>query len=81
LPRCCSIALRSVGSCCAGRRLGHLFPYIPGQSGYNKRVLAFAPRIVDVPSYLARISPSWCDNLRLVDATPVACGQSRETVK
>jgi hypothetical protein len=27
------------------------------------------------------VSPSWCDNLRLVDATPVPCGQSRETVK
>ena len=30
---------------------------------------------------LARISPSWCDGLRLVDATPVPCGASRETVK
>jgi hypothetical protein len=66
---------------CARRRLGHLFPYIPGQSGYNKRVRALAPQIVCVLSYLARISPSWCDNLRLVDATPVPCGQSRETVK
>ena len=66
---------------CARRRLGHLFPYIPGQSGYNKRVRALAPQIVRVLSYLARISPSWCDNLRLVDATPVPCGQSRETVK
>jgi hypothetical protein len=36
---------------------------------------------VCVLSYLARISPSWCDNLRLVDATPVPCGQSRETAK
>ena len=65
----------------ARRRLGHLFPYIPGQSGYNKRVRALAPQIVRVLCYLARISPSWCDNLRLVDATPVPCGQSRETVK
>ncbi|MCA1698382.1 MAG: IS982 family transposase, partial [Actinobacteria bacterium] len=65
----------------ARRRLGHLFRYIPGQSGYNKRVRALAPEIVRVLGYLARISPSWCDNLRLVDATPVPCGQSRETVK
>jgi hypothetical protein len=65
----------------ARRRLGHLFPYIPGQSGYNKRVRALAPEIVRVLSCLARISPSWCDNLRLIDATPVPCGQSRETVK
>jgi hypothetical protein len=66
---------------CARRRLGHLFPYIPGQSGYNKRVRALAPEIVRVLSHLARISPSWCDNLRLLDATPVPCGASRETVK
>jgi hypothetical protein len=26
-------------------------------------------------------SPSWCDGLRLLDATPLPCGQSRETVK
>ena len=63
------------------RRLGHLFPYVPKQPGYNKRVRALAPEIVRVLGYLARISPSWCDGLRLIDATPVPCGQSRETVK
>ena len=30
----------------AGRRLGHLFPYIPGQSGFNKRLRALAPQLV-----------------------------------
>ncbi len=65
----------------ARRRLGHLFGYIPGQSGYNKRVRELAPQIVTLLGYLARISPSWCDGLRLIDATPVPCGQSRETVK
>lgn len=65
----------------AKRRLGQLFPYIPGQSGYNKRVRALAPEIVRVLGLLARISPSWCDGLRLIDATPVPCGASRETVK
>jgi hypothetical protein len=63
------------------RRLGHLFPYVPGQSGYNKRVRELAPQIVAFLGYLARLSPSWCDNLRLIDATPVPCGQSRQTVK
>lgn len=63
------------------RRLGHLFPYVPGQSGYNKRVRELAPQIVWLLGYLARVSPSWCDDLRLVDATPVPCGQSRQTVK
>ena len=65
----------------ARRRLGHLFPYIPGQSGYNKRVRALAGEIAWLLGYLARVSPSWCDNLRLVEATPLPCGQSRETVK
>lgn len=65
----------------ARRRLGHLFPYIPGQSGYNKRVRDLAPQICALLGQLARISPSWCDGLRLVDATPVPCGASRETVK
>jgi hypothetical protein len=65
----------------AKRRLGHLFPYVPGQSGYNKRVRELAPRIAAFLGHLARVSPSWCDDLRLIDATPVPCGQSRETVK
>lgn len=65
----------------ARRRLGHLFPYIPNQSGYNKRVRALAPAIVAVLGHLARISPSWCDGLRLLDSTPVPCAASRQTVK
>ena len=64
----------------ARRRLGHLFPYIPGQSGYNKRIRALTGEICAVLGALARISPSWCDGLRLLDTTPVPCGQSRETV-
>ena len=28
----------------ARQRLGHLFPYIPGQSGYNKRLRSSRPR-------------------------------------
>jgi hypothetical protein len=62
-------------------RLGHLFPYIPGQSGYNKRVRALAPQIAQLVSHLAWLSPSFCDRLRLLDSTPVPCAQSRETVK
>jgi Transposase DDE domain len=65
----------------ARRRLGHLFPYLPKQPGYNKRVRALAGQIALVLGVLARSSPSWCDNLRLLDSTPVACAASRETVK
>ena len=62
-------------------RLGHLFPYIPKQSGYNKRVRALASQVCLLINLLARDSPSFCDRLRLLDSTPVPCAQSRETVK
>jgi hypothetical protein len=62
-------------------RLGHLFPYLPGQSGYHKRVKAAAPLIGRATIYLATLCPSWADSLRLLDATPVPCGTSRQTVR
>ncbi len=65
----------------AQKRLGHLFPYIPKQPGYNKRLRALAPHVCLVINHLARLSPSFCDRLRLLDSTPVPCGQSRETRK
>lgn len=65
----------------AQRRLGHLFPYIPGQAGFNKRLRALAPQLLEAITLLARLSPSFCDRLRLLDSTPVACAASRETVR
>jgi Transposase DDE domain len=65
---------------CYGR-LGHLFPYLPKQPGYHKRVKAAAPLICKTTLYLATLCPSWADQLRLTDATPVPCGTSRPTVQ
>jgi Transposase DDE domain len=65
----------------AERRLGHLFPYIPGQSGFNKRLRALAPQLLQAITLLAQLSPSFCDRLRLLDSTPVPCAASRETVR
>jgi len=65
----------------ARQRLGHLFPYIPGQSGFNKRLRALSPELVQAVTLLARLSPSFCDRLRLLDSTPVPCAASRETVR
>ena len=62
-------------------RLGHLFAYLPKQPGYNKRMRALAPQIVRLLNAIAFCSPSWCDNVRLLDSTPVPCAASRETVK
>ena len=63
------------------RRLRHLFPYVPGQSGYNRRLRAAAPALRLTPEHLARTAPSWWDQWRLLDATPVPCGASRQTVQ
>jgi hypothetical protein len=65
----------------ARRRLSHLFPYIPKQPGYNKRLRALTPQICMLIAHLARVSPSFCDRLRLLDSTPVPCGASRQTVE
>jgi hypothetical protein len=62
-------------------RLGHLFPYLPKQPGYHKRLKAAAPLICQTMVYLAALCPSWSDELRLFDATPVPCGTSRPTVQ
>ena len=62
-------------------RLGHLFGYLPNQPGYHKRLKAAAPLLAAAISHLARVSPSWCDSLRLIDATPVPCATSRQTVR
>ena len=62
-------------------RLGHLFPYLPKQPGYHKRLKAAGPLLATAMDHLARQSPGWYDPVRLIDATPVPCGASRETVK
>lgn len=65
---------------CYGR-LGHLFPNLPKQPGYHKRVKAAAPLICKATLWLASSCPSWTDQWRLLDATAVPCGMSRETVR
>ena len=62
-------------------RLAHLFPRLIDQSGYNRRLRFLAPQIGRCISYLAFVSPDFHDRIRLLDSTPVPCGQSRETVK
>jgi Transposase DDE domain len=62
-------------------RLGHLFPYLPHQPGYHKRLIAATPLVLRVIQMLAARVPSHTDQLRLIDATPLPCGTSRETVK
>ena len=55
--------------------------YLPKQPGDNKRMRALAPQIVRLLNTIAFRSPSWCDNVRLLDSTPVPCAASRGTVR
>jgi hypothetical protein len=65
----------------ARTHLAGMFPGIPHQPGYNKRLRAAATLISGTITALAKDTPSWHDVLRLLDSTPLPCGMSRETVK
>lgn len=65
----------------AREHLGHLFPYLPGQSGYNKRLRRAAELIEALIRILATDTASWNDDVWLIDSTPIECGRSRPTVK
>jgi hypothetical protein len=65
----------------AGRRLGHLFPYLPTPSAYNRRLRRAGPLVALAINDVAAHTPSFGDQLRLVDSTPVPCAASRETVR
>jgi hypothetical protein len=65
----------------ARAHLCHLFPYLPQQPGYNKRLRAAAPLIRHCIRVLAAGTSIWTDDVWIVDSTPVECGRSRETAK
>jgi hypothetical protein len=65
----------------AGRHLRHLFPYLPGQSGDNKRLRRTADLLGYLIGAVARDTALWSDDLWVVDSTPVECGRSRQTAK
>jgi len=57
------------------------YPYLPGQSGYNKRLRAALPLLKRAIRALATDSDLWADGVWLVDSTPVQCARSRPAVK
>ncbi|GAA3767887.1 transposase [Salinactinospora qingdaonensis] len=61
-------------------RIGHLFPRLPCQSEYNRHLRALTPVLLKATVWLARAVPTWQENLRLMDGTPLRCGASRATV-
>jgi len=62
-------------------RLPGAFPYLPGQSGYNKRLRAALPLLRRVIRDLAAATDLWTDPVWLVDSTPVECARSRPAVQ
>jgi hypothetical protein len=65
----------------AREHLRHLFPYLPQQSGYNKRLRRLPAAMSWLISVLARDTSLWNDDVWVVDSTPVECGRSRETAR
>jgi hypothetical protein len=59
----------------------HLFPFLPQDSGCNKRLRAALPQFKRVIRLLARDTDFWHDSVWITDSTPVPCGMSRPTVK
>jgi hypothetical protein len=65
----------------ARRQLRHLFPYLPGQPGYNKRLRKLAGTMCWLIRMLAADTSLWSDDVWVVDSTPVECGRSKETTR
>ena len=65
----------------AAKHVGHLFPRLLRQSEYNERVKAAAPLMEAALRWLADHTPGSAEQLRLMDATPVPCGQSVITAR
>ena len=65
----------------ATTHLRHLFPYLPQQPGYNKRLRNLAATISWLVGMLARDTTLWTDDVWVIDSTPVECARSREAVR
>jgi hypothetical protein len=65
----------------AHAHLGQLFPYLPQQPGYNKRLRAAANLLRRVIVVLASDTTFWTDDVWVADSIPVECGRSKKTVK
>ncbi|MFF5206364.1 IS982 family transposase [Streptosporangium sp. NPDC000396] len=77
-----------LGFACEARWLHHvhthlrpLFPYLPQQPGYNKRLRRTAPLIGRLIRLPAADTAFWSDDVWAADSTPVECVRSRQTAK
>jgi hypothetical protein len=65
----------------APSRVGHLFPRLLKQSEYNDRLKQLAPLLEAALRWLAEHTPGSAEPLRLLDGTPISCGQSKITTR
>jgi hypothetical protein len=65
----------------ARAHLRHLFPYLPKQPGYNKRLRRLGDTIGWLAGVLARDTTLWTDDVWVADSTPVECARSREAAR
>ena len=63
----------------APARVGHLFPRLLRQSEYNQRLKDAASLLEAALRWLGAHTPGTAEPLRLMDATPIGCGQSTTT--
>jgi hypothetical protein len=65
----------------ASKHLRSWFPYVPGQSGYNKRLRKSGRQLSALVRVLAADTDLFFDDTWVVDSTPVECGRSRQTAQ
>jgi Transposase DDE domain len=65
----------------AHAHLAHLFPYLPGQPGYNKRLRKLAGTVNWLIRALAADTSMWSDDVWVVDSTPIECARSRDVAR
>jgi hypothetical protein len=63
----------------ARKSLIHLFPDLPKQPGYNKRLRRLTTQLTHFIAVLVTDTDLWQHPIRIADSTPVPCGMSRET--
>jgi hypothetical protein len=65
----------------AHEHLRGFFPYLPHQSGYNKRLRKSQAQLNALIRVLGQDTDLWDDDTWVIDSTPVECGRSVPTAR
>ncbi|GAA2809778.1 hypothetical protein GCM10020219_097040 [Nonomuraea dietziae] len=65
----------------ARTQLKAMFPSLPGQPAYNRRLRHVSGLVMHMIRMLAADTTLWSDDVWMADSTPIECGRSRETAK